>query len=1092
MEWSLDFKNYDYIKDNENTQRGPLRLTLLSTEWRPHLLNFSIIIRGLAIELAKHPNVEVSVFLPHCSEEERENAAGYSVRLVQAEKMVPATHPIDWLINLPQGHVMDCVIAHGGTNGREVPYIIKKQHNCKWIQVVLEEPESNITNLSESEKWQQTEVEICEMADQILAIGAKLAVAYQHFYSGKMDQNVSAYTPSIFSEICNVEQVKESPDFQVLLLGLSEKFEMKECEIAAEAIAALHNETYKLKFVYSPMVNIEEFKETFFQSCIRQNQLFTHPITDNSITIAELTDLFSKIDLAIMPSQTASFELTALGALSAGLPILVAGSSGFGKALKEVPLGSEYIVSSDNPEDWAWKIRAICEKPRVVRQKQMKLIRENYLEKYNLKESCDKLLRKIHEIVSGKSKSRAKKSRTKSKDLSAKRPSSIFPEFTAKKLKGDPITQPSRSPKETTLHVECLQQREEESMLIEEDVPMKEVLSQLVDVKMVPTVTLRHLELKKDPLLDVKVITRSVIFRGEVTEKGNEWNLPEAAAYVTFHEGAVPKPLLFTCSVWSPKLRCPPMGSDELLVSNVIELSHDGPPDLEFNGDDEGNITVSLLHSASDLKGYEVVIKQLVDPHDSEWKDLETWHASEKADVSDWPQLVEATCTLSRCSSFAAIWRLKSFTFSRHTSVAPQFTCVVPDFPDIRVEVPLSSVPADQDFALTIKVQEFPGNEVEDMRILCGPAIHISSSQNIVHTEPVTIKVPLALRESKHDFSELSTDVVRISHLDSERKPWNASWTDITNQLEGPVIVKDGNVEFKVKHFCRFCPVCVFNERATLLEDFFRRLFFRPMPQCVHFLTCLCKTTVPDTYSLLLYCYPNFKKAELEKKLLSYDVPYKGEGKSKEPACVGDEIVVSPLALDFVRESQRNEKVVLRFLGNDISDNSDMALIVRLDNESVPTVKFSKDEELRKLLCEVPILKTRPASACVVISQVPPTVTVDPRVLPEERPSLIKDGEPDDVELSDIAEKIPQLWKKLGRVLRVPRENLDELGINYRDDAYERAFQVLSCWKENASDGAISRYQLLFDALTKIGRSDLAKKYCCYCPTFDASEGRKG
>ena len=54
------------------------------------------------------------------------------------------------------------------------------------------------------------------------------------------------------------------------------------------------------------------------------------------------------------------------------------------------------------------------------------------------------------------------------------------------------------------------------------------------------------------------------------------------------------------------------------------------------------------------------------------------------------------------------------------------------------------------------KVQEFPSNEVEDIGILCGPVIHISSSQNIEHMEPVTIKVPLALRESKHDLSELS------------------------------------------------------------------------------------------------------------------------------------------------------------------------------------------------------------------------------------------------------------------------------------------------------------------------------------------------
>ena len=66
-------------------------------------------------------------------------------------------------------------------------------------------------------------------------------------------------------------------------------------------------------------------------------------------------------------------------------------------------------------------------------------------------------------------------------------------------------------------------------------------------------------------------------------------------------------------------------------MSNVIELSHDGPPDLECSGDDRGNITVALLHSASNLRENEVVMKQLVDPENNEWKELETmniWHSS--------------------------------------------------------------------------------------------------------------------------------------------------------------------------------------------------------------------------------------------------------------------------------------------------------------------------------------------------------------------------------------------------------------------------------------------------------------------------------
>jgi len=63
----------------------------------------------------------------------------------------------------------------------------------------------------------------------------------------------------------------------------------------------------------------------------------------------------------------------------------------------------------------------------------------------------------------------------------------------------------------------------------------------------------------------------------------------------------------------------------------VIELSHDGPPDLEFSRDPQGGVTVALLHSASNFMGYEVVIKQLADPENNEWIDLVTntfWHTS--------------------------------------------------------------------------------------------------------------------------------------------------------------------------------------------------------------------------------------------------------------------------------------------------------------------------------------------------------------------------------------------------------------------------------------------------------------------------------
>ena len=63
----------------------------------------------------------------------------------------------------------------------------------------------------------------------------------------------------------------------------------------------------------------------------------------------------------------------------------------------------------------------------------------------------------------------------------------------------------------------------------------------------------------------------------------------------------------------------------------MVELSSNSPPDRKSSEDVQGIAIVALLHSASELKGYELVIKQLVDPDNNEWKDLKTksvWHSS--------------------------------------------------------------------------------------------------------------------------------------------------------------------------------------------------------------------------------------------------------------------------------------------------------------------------------------------------------------------------------------------------------------------------------------------------------------------------------
>lgn len=95
---------------------------------------------------------------------------------------------------------------------------------------------------------------------------------------------------------------------------------------------------------------------------------------------------------------------------------------------------------------------------------------------------------------------------------------------------------------------------------------------------------------------------------------------------------AVSKPKQMACSQWNAKICSPRLAENESLVSNVIELScEDGPLAVEFNKDVDEKVTVMLSHSASDLKGYELVIKELVDLDNNEWKDLDTrnvWKAS--------------------------------------------------------------------------------------------------------------------------------------------------------------------------------------------------------------------------------------------------------------------------------------------------------------------------------------------------------------------------------------------------------------------------------------------------------------------------------
>ena len=76
---------------------------------------------------------------------------------------------------------------------------------------------------------------------------------------------------------------------------------------------------------------------------------------------------------------------------------------------------------------------------------------------------------------------------------------------------------------------------------------------------------------------------------------------------------------MLTIFRWNPSLCSPPLQDNEAVVSSVLELSAENLEVLEFHKE----VTLGISHSAPDLKGYEVVVKTLINRDRNEWEDVD-------------------------------------------------------------------------------------------------------------------------------------------------------------------------------------------------------------------------------------------------------------------------------------------------------------------------------------------------------------------------------------------------------------------------------------------------------------------------------------
>ena len=369
----------------------------------------STINRQLAILLAKRSELDVTLLVPQfaCTDKERRMASSHNISIQQAEKLEGFGDPLEWLSFPPRDLDIDFVLGHGAKLGKQAQ-VIRKSHNCKWIQVVHTAPEELAMHknypsaIAKGQEKNLTEVELCKLANAVVAVGPKLTKVYSSYLrSCEKHQNIIQLTPSTFSEFSDVKHAAVDMDnFKVLTFGRGdpEDFSLKGYDISAKAIVELKDRSYHLIFVGAPDGKQDEVAKNLLESGIDKNQLTVRKFMQSK---EGLKELFCEVDLCIMPSRTEGFGLTALEALSAGLPILVSKNSGFGEALCTLPSGKSFVVESEDPKEWAKAISGVRQKERSDRLRDIQQLRSSYEEKFSWEKQCDRLVDKMFDIVHG-------------------------------------------------------------------------------------------------------------------------------------------------------------------------------------------------------------------------------------------------------------------------------------------------------------------------------------------------------------------------------------------------------------------------------------------------------------------------------------------------------------------------------------------------------------------------------------------------------------------------------------------------------------------------------------------------------------------
>ncbi|XP_067047123.1 uncharacterized protein [Acropora muricata] len=302
---------------------------------------------------------------------------------------------------------------------------------------------------------------------------------------------------------------------------------------------------------------------------------------------------------------------------------------------------------------------------------------------------------------------------------------------------------------------------------------------------------------------------KTTIFEGVVTSEGIHLDLYRWGVHLTFPPGSVTESTTIMVHRWEYGACLPTLGEHEAVVSNVIEISTNKEVKaLEF----EDEVKLALSHSAPDLEGYELVVKKLLDAETNEWDEVDGCEnirgisGFSFSDIEDdypttdkVPNFLFAVVQagILECSTYAVVSRLK---------VSPTYTITVnggtfghPDYPQVAITVPKKAVGTKTKLSLQLKVQEVPQDEFQDLHLFAGPILHISDSSKAEFLKPVTVQLPVCLREKTPTIPNPSMWRARIFYLRSETE--SKEWIEISSELDNPATYDGKVVRFQVRRF---------------------------------------------------------------------------------------------------------------------------------------------------------------------------------------------------------------------------------------------------------------------------------------------------